>query len=202
MRMYACLTAACLLLATGPLSAQDGDAIVIRLEHDSEAEALMAAELETLLAAHDVEAWILTRAVRIDERSIPHSHPVLTLHTRHIGDERMLLSTFVHEQLHWLEEARPDTWRAAMRELRALFPAVPDAEHGGARDEESTYRHLLVCDMEYQAMEALVGVEAARETLGRITHYEWIYDKVLNDPRVREVSLRNGFDVREGTGGG
>jgi hypothetical protein len=110
----------------------------------------------------------------------------------------MLLSTFLHEQLHWLEDARPDAYRAAMRELRERYPEVPTAAEGGARDEESTYRHLLVCDLEYQAMTALVGPDRARQTLARITHYAWIYDKVLNDPRVREVVLRNGFDVRTG----
>lgn len=69
---------------------------------------------------------------------------------------------------------------------------------GGARDEQSTYRHILVCDMELQALTTLVGRIAARETLAQHTHYEWIYDKVLNDPRIREVALRHGFNVSEG----
>jgi hypothetical protein len=191
-------TAVGLTLLCASVRGQDGADLTIRLERESEAEALMARQLEALVQKHDVEPWVLTRAVVIDERSIPHSHPVLTLHTRHIGDEVMLLSTFVHEQLHWLEEARADSWMKAMQELRTLFPEVPASSQGGARDEESTYRHLLVCDLEYQAMTTLVGHDKARETLGRITHYEWIYDQVLDDPRVREVSLRHGFDVRAG----
>ncbi|MFO7286064.1 MAG: hypothetical protein C0P79_004355 [Gammaproteobacteria bacterium] len=47
-------------------------------------------------------------------------------------------------------------------------------------------------------MTPLVGAKAARETLESFTHYDWIYDKVLNDPRVREVALRHGFDVSKG----
>lgn len=187
-----------LVRARGTATGSDEPDLVIRLEHGSEAEALMARQLDSLRLKYDVEPWVMTRVVRIDERSIPHSHPVLTLHTRHIGDEAMLLATFVHEQLHWLEEARPDAWSAAMRELRELFPEVPASSEGGARDEESTYRHLLVCDMEYQAVTALVGPERARETLARITHYEWIYHQVLNEPRLRQASLQHGFDVREG----
>lgn len=184
--------------AAAPTEPEAGDALTIRLEHGSEAEAVTARELGSLLEKYDVEPWILTREVVIDQSSIPHSHPVLTLHTRHRGDEPMLLSTFVHEQLHWLEEAEADSWGAAMRELRGLFPEVPDRSQGGARDDESTYRHLLVCDLELQAMTALLGEETARETLARITHYEWIYERVLDDPRVRQVSLRHGFDVRAG----
>lgn len=159
----------------------------------------MACQLRALLRTHDLEPWIMTRRVLIDEEQIPHSHPVLTIHTRHIGDELGLLSTFVHEQLHWLEEEPwVDDFRAAMKEFEAMFPDVPSSSEGGARDSDSTYRHLLVCDMEYQALSALVGDIAARETLSKMTHYKWIYEKVLSDPRVRQVALRHGFDVSTG----
>jgi hypothetical protein len=171
----------------------------VGLANGTEGEALMAAELRSLARKYDVEPWVLTRSVLIDENQIPHSHPILTIHTRHIGEELELLSTFVHEQLHWLEE---DPWladfQAAMKDLEALFPDVPSSAEGGARDDESTYRHLLVCDLEYQAMASLVGEATARETLAAITHYQWIYDKVLSDPRVRDVALRHGFNVSAG----
>lgn len=175
------------------------DVIWIGLENGTDRESTMEAELRTVLRKYDLEPWILTRKVLIDEDQIPHSHPVLTLHTRTLGDELDLLSTFVHEQLHWLEE---DPWlsdfREAMEAYERLFPEVPSSEEGGASSDRSTYRHLLVCDMEYQAITALVGEKAARETLAETTHYEWIYDKVLNDPRIREVALQYGFDVSAG----
>lgn len=188
----------CLLLFPSNAEARQSG-VRIDLERGSEAEARMADELRALLEEYDLEPWILTRDVRIDERAIPHSHPVLTLHTRHIGDESMLLAVFLHEQLHWLEE-QPWTapWQETMEALQRLFPEVPPATGGGARDDESTYRHLLVCDLEYQALSTMVGPDRARETLARITHYEWIYERVLNDPRIREVALRNGFDVSRG----
>ena len=196
--------ATCLLALVAVAQGQEraaGDSRVawIGLANGSEAEAVMASELRALMRKYDLEPWILTRRVLIDENQIPHSHPILTVHTRHIGEELELLSTFVHEQLHWLEE---EPWLAdflgAMTEFEALFPDVPSRDAGGARDAQSTYRHLLVCDMEYQAMTALVGEMAARGTLEGMTHYEWIYEKVLNDPRVREVALRHGFVVSRG----
>lgn len=165
------------LLAFGGGHAQEADsakrgAIWIGLENGTEREALMATEVRTLLRTYDLEPWILTRSILVDEGQLPHSHPVLTIHTRHIGNELGLLSTFVHEQLHRLEE---EPWlgrfRAAMKDFEALFPYVPPAREGGARDDQSTYRHLLVCDMEYQALTALVGEVEARKELSKKTHY-------------------------------
>lgn len=197
--------AACLFALTSITAAEaqkteeNPDVIWIGLQHGSEAEALMARELRALIRDYDVSPWTLTQRIVIDENQLPHSHPVLTIHTRHIGDELALLSTLVHEQLHWLEE---EPWiadfEAAMEEFENLFPEVPPPAEGGARDDKSTYRHLLVCDLEFQAMSALVGEAAARETLSRFPHYAWIYEKVLNDSRVRQVALRHGFDVSDG----
>jgi hypothetical protein len=180
----------------------NSDIIWIGLAHESEAEAVVASQLRALIRKYELVPWIRTRRILIDEDQIPHSHPVLTIGTGNIDDEPGLLAAFIHEQLHWLEE---EPWiadfRATMEEFGKLFPDVPSSAEGGARDDTSTYRHLLVCDMEYQAVSALVGVEAAREVLSGYTHYEWIYDKVLTDPRVREVVLRHGFDVSDGVPG-
>lgn len=194
----------CLFTLSAVVEAQNrtdasADVIWIGIENGTDRESMMEAELRALLRKYDLEPWILTRRVLIDQDQIPHSHPVLTIHTRSLGDELGLLSTFVHEQLHWLEE---EPWlsdfREAMEAYESLFPEIPSSEEGGASSDRSTYRHLLVCDMEYQAMTALVGEAAARETLAGTTHYEWIYDTVLNDSRIREVALRYGFDVVAG----
>lgn len=180
----------------------DKDVLWIGLAHNSMAEASMATEIRDMLRKHDVEPWIMTRKIVIDATQIPHSHPVLTVHTRHIGEELPMLATFVHEQLHWLED---EPWltdfEAAMADFKKLFPTVPTSRQGGARDQQSTYRHLLVCDMELQALTTLVGRDAARNTLAQATHYEWIYEKVLSDSRIRTISLKHGFDVSKGISG-
>jgi hypothetical protein len=180
-------------------AAQNSRVLWIGLANRTGGEAAMATDLRSLTRKYDVEPWMLTRTVLIDENQIPHSHPILTIHTRHIGEELALLATFVHEQLHWLEqEPWTAAFRAAMSDFEVLFPDAPSRVEGGARDDESTYRHLLVCDLEYQVMTSLVGEAAARTTLAANTHYQWIYDKVLADPRVREIALQHGFDVSEG----
>lgn len=200
-QIFACFA---LLLATIASTAQDEheqyvDIVWIGLANGSDSEATMASEIRGLLRKYDVKPWIVTRKIIIDATQIPHSHPVLTIHTRHIGEELALLSTFLHEQLHWLED---EPWlgdfQAAMKDFEQMYPTVPSSSDGGARDQESTYRHLLVCDMELQALSVLIGDSTAKEVLAQVTHYEWIYDAVLNDARVREVSLRHGFDASTG----
>ena len=185
---------ALMLLATMLLPNAASGQIEIELAHGSQAEEATRDALLRLVGEHDVSAWLYTHRVIIDQTAIPHSHPVLTLHTRHLGEDEHLLSTFVHEQFHWLEEGETlGRFRAAMREFEEMFPEVPSSREGGARDDESTYRHLLVCDLELQAMTRLIGEDAARKVMASWTHYEWIYDTVLTDPRVREVVTRHGF---------
>lgn len=180
-------------IAPVTVSAQDeGIELRITLERDSERERATADQLRRAVQRYDVGSWIHTRHVHIDERAIPHSHPVLTLHARHLGDEHGLLATFLHEQFHWLEDGNAD-FRAAMAAFAEAYPNAPSGGPAGARDLESTYRHLLVCDLEFQAMTVLVGEARAREVLLANRHYTWIYERVLNDPRVREIATAHGF---------
>jgi hypothetical protein len=184
-----------------PLEEDEANARVlwIGLVNGTEAEAVAAAELRALMRKYDLEPWILMRRVLIDESQIPYAGPILSLNTAENGEELGLLSDFLHEQFHYLaDEPWLSDLRAAEQDFATLFPEVPAFADGGGLSDEATYNHLLVCDLEYHAMTALVGEAGARETLAGINHYQWIYEKVLNDPRVREVALRHGFDVSKG----
>lgn len=176
--------------------------IRIELEHDSEGERATAEQLRSVLDHYDVARWIWTDVVLIDQTQIPHSHPVLTLHTRALEAETDQLSTFVHEQFHWWAVQEEDATDAAIADFRQLFPDPPVGGREGARDQYSSWLHLLVCDLEYQAMEGLVGREEARALLSASGHYTWIYETVLNDPRIREIVLRHGFDAATVDAGG
>src|SRR2546422_3884801 len=144
----------CLLLV-GALSVSQaafGQATIeIALKQGSPGEIQTREQLQRLLMTYDLSQWIYRKSILIDERSIPHSHPVLTLHTRHAKDDELLLSTFVHEQLYWFLSGRGNATQEAIAELRTLFPTVPaGSAAGGAADENSTYLHLLVCYLEQQ----------------------------------------------------
>src|SRR5215213_4275785 len=159
--------------------------IDIALKQGSKEEGQTRAQLQRLLQTYHVAKWIFTRAVLIDEKSIPHSHPVLTVSTRHLKDDELLLSTFVHEQIHWFLTQNNKNTEEAKRELRGLFPKVPISFPEGANDEESTYLHLIVIYLEYRADRELLGELRARQVMEfwAADHYTWIYKTVLERPR-------------------
>jgi hypothetical protein len=159
----------------------------ISLAHGSKAEQQTKEQVQRLLGAYDLSKWIFTRSVVIDEESIPHSHPTLTLHTRHLKDDELLLSTFVHEQLHWLIVQKDKDSEAAMKELRLLFPKIPVGFPEGANDERGNYVHLLVIYLEYRADRELLGELKARQVMDfwATDHYTWIYKTVLE--RARDI---------------
>ena len=80
------------------------DAVTLTYAHDSEWERAAGVQLLALLARYDVSRWRFTSAVAIADKAIPHSHPILTLSTRHLDDDGLLLATYLHEQLHWFLE--------------------------------------------------------------------------------------------------
>ncbi len=178
----------------------------IRTEHNSEPELATKAQLERLVAAHDLRQWTFTHEIVIDEKSIPHSHPVLTLHTRHLKQDDELLSTYLHEQLHWFLEPQPTETKAAEQELMKLYPKVPVGYPEGANDTESTYLHLLVCRLEQHADRAVLGDERTAEVMHFWAgdHYRWVYRTVLADgTKIDEILKRHGLagpDARDSRG--
>jgi hypothetical protein len=168
----------------------------VSLAHGSEAEQRTKLQLQALLTKHDLSRWIYTRRIAIEARAIPHSHPTLTLNTRHLDRSDLLLSTFVHEQMHWFLAQRERDASAAMDELRAMFPKIPVGFPEGSSDEEGNYEHLIVIYLEYQADQALLGEPGARAVMDFWSHdhYTWLYRTVLDDgPRIAAVVRKHGL---------
>jgi hypothetical protein len=159
----------------------------ITLKQGTPDEARTRDQLRRLLATYDVLPWIYTTSIVIDERAIPFSHPVLTLHTRHAKDDELLLSSFVHEEFHWFLADRREPTELAIADLRKLFPTVPAGGTAGARDEYSTYLHLLVCYLEQQADLRVLGELKTKQVMDfwATDHYTWIYQTVIG--RSREI---------------
>jgi hypothetical protein len=188
MRIVICFLAVILLCCTAAAQSKPLQ-LDITLKHNDRREQQTRAQLERLLSTYDVSGWVFTRKIIIESgfNVIPHSHPVLTLSTRHLKDDELLLSTFVHEQLHWYLEEKPKETEAAYRELRSVFPKVPVGYPDGGGGEESTYKHIPVCYLEYQAVKELLGELKARQVIEfwATDHYRWIYRTVLE--REREI---------------
>ncbi|HMB39289.1 MAG TPA: hypothetical protein VKO85_09425 [Wenzhouxiangellaceae bacterium] len=129
---------------------------------------------------------------------IPHSHPILTLHTRHVANPNQLLAVFLHEQIHWFlaSPANRDAQEAALYQLREIYPRVPHSRDGGAADEDSTYLHLLVNWLEFDALSQLLGIDKAREVVQGKDVYEWIYGEVIKDNQELEsIVNRHGLKI-------
>jgi hypothetical protein len=172
------------LAVAAPLIVQ---AIDIDTVHDSEAEHKTAEQLRALLRRYNISPWLFTRSVRIDERAIPHSHPVLTLHTRYLGQDILLLSTFLHEQLHWFLDSREEATRAAVADLEKLFAEVPVGFPEGAGSRQSTYEHLLLAYLECGLLVRVVGDAEASSAMNFWTtdHYRWTYRTMVE--RSKEI---------------
>jgi hypothetical protein len=161
---------------------QSSDAVEITLKNGTEVERRAQAQLDGFVQKYHLERWTFTRTVAIDEKTHPpHSHPVLTLNTRYLNDDTWQLSTYVHEQLHWFLSDRQQALRKATDDLKKAYPDVPKGPPEGARDERSTYLHLFVCYLEYDALKQLLGPEAARTQIEKLAdhHYKWVYRTVL-----------------------
>jgi hypothetical protein len=102
--------------------------------------------LKALRGSHDLGKWEFTDKVHIDKTATPHSHPILILHTRHghKSQKDLLLSTYLHEQIHWFADENIENTHAAIAMLKQAFPKAPVGYPEGARDEESSYLHLIV----------------------------------------------------------
>jgi hypothetical protein len=159
------------------------DAISLIYEHDSERERATGAQLLALLSRYDVSRWRFTSTVMIEEKVIPHSHPILTLSTRHLDDDGLLLSTYLHEQLHWFLMGRFEAAMRAIEELRPRYPQPPVGYPEGAEDEFSSYAHYLICYLEWRAVLEVLGAEEARRIFAfwRGDHYQGIYAAVIDD---------------------
>ena len=151
--------------------------------------------MQKMLQEYDLSKWIFTDTVIVEDNVIPHSHPVLTLSTRKATNDD-ILSTFIHEQIHWHCVNKDAQLQKAVVELKSMYKEVPVGRPDGARDEFSTYLHLVVCYLEYEGMISLVGQERATVVMESMNHYKWIYKQVLEQPeKLAKVIKKHGLNL-------
>ena len=167
----------------------------IRTAHMTTTELMFKKKLKRILEEYDVEKWIYTDTITIDDTAIPRSHPVLTLNTRPQSD-LSLLATFIHEQVHWFLEENDNKTNDLMKELRTKFPTVPVGNGEGARDEYSSYLHLIVNFLEFDGIKQLAGERAAQAVIARKAYYKWIYRQVrANRAYLAELIRKHGLRI-------
>ncbi len=120
------------------------------------------------------------------------------LAARDVRRHEHLLSSYIHEQLHWhTQGGQSPRQQAAVAELRQLYPRAPVGLPEGAENAFSTYGHLVVCYLEMIADREFLGLERAAAVIARKDHYTWIYATVVRDEkRIAAVVDRHLLRVR------
>src|SRR5882672_11075690 len=159
------------------------DPVEIQTAHHSQCEQQEKQELEQLLKKYDVSKYTFTHTVTIEERAMNHAFPVLTLNVHFLGSDDELLSSFLHEQLHWYLRDHPVQMEQALTELKKFYPKVPVGLPEGADTMYSTYGHLVDCYLEIQADRALIGPERTDKVIRNKRWYTWIYKTITEDEK-------------------
>jgi hypothetical protein len=175
--------------------AAETPAIKIELAHGTEREQRTKDSLERLLGTYDLKKYTFTNRVVIEERAVNHAFPVLTLNVRFWASPDELLSSFLHEQLHWHLRDRESRQRDAVAELRRWYPKVPVGLPQAAETEASTYGHLIDCYLEILADRELLGPTRATVVIAAKPWYTWIYSTVLRD-EDRISGIVNRYQLR------
>ena len=163
-----------------PARAAQASGVDIRAAHGTGDESAAAAALRAVLAEHDLRRWMFTDLVTIDEAMRGGlSHPLTISPRLLVQRPNLALTTFLHEQLHWLEG--PGT-ESATAEASKRWPDPPPLSAGGATDPTSTWLHMSVCALEYHSLSEILGPAAAAAELRQHTGYAWIYGQILDDP--------------------
>ena len=191
---WTCEIIACCGLFSLPAIA--ADTIEIQTRHDSPREMQERIELEQILKKYDVSKYTFTHKVVIEERAMNHAFPTLTLNVHFSGSDDELLSSFLHEQLHWYLAEHRLAMEDAVHRLKEMYPHAPVGLPEGADTEYSTYGHLIDCYLEIQADRALIGHERTAQVIKNKPWYTWIYKTVLRDEdRIAVLVKAEGLEM-------
>lgn len=155
--------------------------------------------LVELRKRHDLSRWEYTSKVRIAPFELPHSHPVLTINTRLVGgyskDEVAFLGVYLHQQMHWaLTDHRSSETKMATKIFRKKYLNFHEGPPVTAKDEGSSYLHIIVNWLEIAALTKILGADSVYALARRTNHYTKIYETVLrNYDEVKSVLRQTGI---------
>ena len=157
----------------------EGFRIDLDLDHARREAERVRDMLQALRRRHDLSRYEYTRIVRIVPGGDTFSHPMLTLGNRFAEHEDLLLSTYLHEQMHWylwyLGTPEQDPVAPFLDELVRRYPEAPTDLPDGARNYESTYLHLVINWLEVAATSEFIGRVRACAVAEAQRTYRWIY---------------------------
>ena len=170
----------------------------ITLKHGSDGEQKRKTQIERLAEQYDLAKYTITRDIVIDQQAMNHSSPVLTQNLRFLENDDRALSAYVHEQAHWLlMERHQGQARQMLPELIHMYPNIDVTPPYGDGNQGTSYIHLVVLMLEWQALEDLIGTDRARAVMEfkRQDHYKDLYATVLAHRPQMEGFLKR-YDVK------
>lgn len=191
------LAGVALLLWAPVFLAAETPKLHIRTKHNLPIEQLRKEQMERLAKQYDLSKYTITRDIMIERGAVNHSSPVLTLNLRFLDNDDRALSAYVHEQGHWVLMGHRDGNADLFLDLRRAFSGLPTEPPAGDGELQSSYFHIAVCMLEWQALQELLGPERARKVIEwkQGDHYQAIYSIVLNQ-REQVESLLNRHHVK------
>jgi hypothetical protein len=176
----------------------EGFRIDVDLDHARREADRVRDMLHALRRRHDLSRFEYTRVIRVVPGGDTYSHPILTLGNRFADNEDLLLSTYLHEQMHWylwyLGTPEKDPVAPFFDELVRRYPEAPTELPDGARNYESTYLHLVINWLEVAATSEFIGRHRAMAVADVQRTYRWIYRTVLRDwDALQELYERHGL---------
>jgi hypothetical protein len=185
-----------LVLMTIVSEVSSSQSVKIVLARGTKGEKATKSRLEQVLSSYDLSKYTFTRKVMIKGGARNHAIPVLTLNVRFANSADELLSSYIHEQIHWHLRNHGIQQRHAVAELRRMYPTALVGLPYGAQTAYSTYGHLVTCYLEVQALRALLTKERAAKVIHRKRNYLWIYKTVISDEeKIKSVVRRYGLDL-------
>jgi hypothetical protein len=181
-----------------PGAKSEGFRIDVDLDHARREAERVKDMLQALRRRHDLSRYEYTRLVRIVPGGDTFSHPMLTLGNRFAETEDLLLSTYLHEQMHWylwhLGTPEHDPVAPFLDELVRRYPEAPTDLPDGARSYEATYLHLVINWLEVATTAEFIGRVRACAVAEAQRTYRWIYRTVLRDwDQLAELYERHGI---------
>ena len=173
-------------------------AVDIDLEHARREAERVRDMLAALRRRHDLSRFEYTSVVRIVPGGDTFAIPMLTLGNRFADNEDLLLSTYLHEQMHWylwhLGTPERDHGGAVLRRAGAALSRGADRAARRRAQLRATYLHLVVNWLEMAATSEFIGRERACAVAEAQRTYRWIYRTVLRDwDMLGELYERHGL---------
>lgn len=86
---------------------------------------------------------VCTKEILIEEGSVPHAFPVLTINTLDIDNEPKIVEKYIHEQLHWFATSNLE-YDNCISYLQDKYTDLGDCNKSGTYPN-SFWEHLIVC---------------------------------------------------------